>query len=689
MPDKSAWRGFAVLIATACLLSRGVHPCAGNEETLARAAPADIGLFVEIHGADDLLIRLTEPQIWSTLAELAGQPAQPADVADWRMRIRQTIKMAPEEAIRQLFAGGVAFLGEGLGLSQDAIVLCRPSDKTSAAELFKRWEAKPLAASDGPATYQLYSNIGVSRHDGLLFFGDLAPPDGLFRRMQRFSAGGRSGCLADDPVYRKLLSRAPKAPDGVFFVRMNRAAAMPIPAVGPASQPTSRAAALDAFSGLPAPWRNAQNVLLALHRTGETLRITAAADTAGQSTRARRPVDLIDKMPRDTLLAWQGRIDFDAAAASFLSALEQNPIQGVFQLREQVDAFTQFVDALDTDVCFAIGAVRPEQRPAGMPPFPALAALIGMERPGVVLSEIREVVDAGIAGYSLYAYTRGMPLLQPIRPERVGSADAFVLDLSPLLKPDARAAIGEVHLCWTLHDGDLIVTSHFNWLKRIVAAREGRSATAVELMRLSDARESSRSVNAFLVQSGPIAEIAEDWLVYLRTHKPEVFDEDWWRERQPGGDNVRLGVDVTADGGKRRLEVIEVYPKLPATGRLKKGDYIVGYGDRYSDRRFQTDNPIEEISTAVQKRPHARWQVLLIERGGVTLRVRLPIPFIAPIQALNRMVAIGRLAERAVYRDDAAEAEGPRGYLAIELRAVSRPVRDYSKTSSSKPSSDK
>ena len=70
------------------------------EESLARHVPAEVGLFVEARGAGDLLTRFTDPQVWSTLAELAGQPARPEEVAEWRRRIRQTVKMEPEEAIR-------------------------------------------------------------------------------------------------------------------------------------------------------------------------------------------------------------------------------------------------------------------------------------------------------------------------------------------------------------------------------------------------------------------------------------------------------------------------------------------------------------------------------------------------------------------------------------------------------------
>jgi hypothetical protein len=152
-----------------------------------------------------------------------------------------------------------------------------------------------------------------------------------------------------------------------------------------------------------------------------------------------------------------------------------------------------------------------------------------------------------------------------------------------------------------------------------------------------------------------------------------VFSETWWRDRQPGGGQVRLGIDVEADPAQRRLRITKVWDNLPADGRLEVGDFIVGY----NNVRFTTDDLIGEISKALEERPHARRFELLIERGGVTQRMFLPLPFIDPMQVLYRMVAIGKIAQRAVYRDDRSDAAGPRGVLTIELRTSAKPLFEY------------
>lgn len=670
-------------LAIVALLALGQTALAGADESLARHVPADVGLFVEIRGGGDLLTRLTAPQVWTALAELAGQPAQAEDVAVWRKRVRQTVKMTPEQAIRVLFSESVAFVGEGLGRSADAVVICRPNHETSTADLLKRWNPQRLPQPQRPATYRLHSNIGVSEHQGLFFFGDLLPVEGLLRRVQRFTAQPASESLAADPVYRKLLSRVPADPDGVFFARLGEAAALPVPGVVAGSLPASQPASQPTLRSLPGPLRNAENVMLALHRNDKLLRFTAVADTRQTPASERaRPVRLIESLPEHTLLAWQGRVDLSEPAAAFLNAARKRPIPGVFELPQQIETLDRFVQSLDTNVCAAIGPVFPGGRSQNTPPMPAIAVLIGTRNAATTLAEVRGIVDIGMVGYMLFAVSRGLPpLLQPIEETQIRATPAFVLDLSPLLKETAQKAIGEVQLCWTVHDDVLIVASHVDWLRQIVAARAGHGETLAKVMQLPGNTGPSESVNAIVIQSGPISDIASGWLDYLKTNRPEVFDERWWRDRQPGGGEVRLGIDVVPETGSRRLRVTRVQENLPAHGRLEVGDFIVGY----NNMRFRTDDPIGEITKAIQERPHARRLELLIERNGRMRQTYLPLPFIDPMQALQRMVAAGKIAQRAVYRDDSSDPVGPRGFLTIELRTSTKPLYDFSRPAPSEP----
>lgn len=662
----------AVLPAVIGVAVLAVRPAAASEESLADAVPADVGLFAELHGASDLLTALTEPRLWSTLAELAGQPAQPEDTARWRQRVRQTVRMEPEEAIRVLFARGVAFIGEGLGRTQDAVVVCRPAAHVSTEELLRRWNARALAEPRQPPTYRLAGNIGVAVIGDRLSFGDLGRPAGMLARMQRFASTPGARSLAEDPAYRRLRARIAPNPDGLLFLRLGRAAPLPVPQ--PPSRPASQPVLKPALPRLPGALRGADNILIALHREGSLLHFSAVGDGGGnQPALGPRAVQLLERLPERTLFAWEGPIVYSELAEAINRLPEEHPVRGVFQLPQQREALDSFLKALDVNTCVAVGLVFPAGRGADAPPLPAAALLVATRDPVTVGRQVRNVVNAGMASYCLFAFARGLPLLEPIQQTTIGRARVSVLDLSPLLKPTAKAAIGEAHLCWALHDRVLIIASHVDWLRQIIAAREGRAPDFTRVTRLSRARLTSSAQTAVVLQSGPIADLGTRWLAYLRRTRPEVFEERWWRGRQPGGGAVLLGITVMPEPQQRRLRIVEVLEDRPADGWLKIGDYVVGC----SGKTFSSDDPLLEMRRAIDQRPHARWLDVLIERDGTRLTVRLPLPFINPVEMLERLSAIGKVAQRAVYADDLADPAGPRGLLTIELRSSPQPLFEF------------
>jgi hypothetical protein len=354
---------------------------------------------------------------------------------------------------------------------------------------------------------------------------------------------------------------------------------------------------------------------------------------------------------------------------------EQNPVRHVFKLQEQLDVLDRFLNSLGTDACLAVGPVFSIARSPDAPPLPAVALLVSTRDPAVSGRELRSIVEFCVGGYAVFAMTQGLPVLPPPRDLSLGDVRASFLDLSPLLKPSAREAIGQVHLCWAINDNVLIIASHLNWLREVLAACRKEGPDLARTLQLSGGKLTPGSANAIVVQSGPISDIGTLWLGYLRRTKPEVFDESWWRDRQPGGGDVRLGITVTLDAPNRRLRVEEVYEGQPSHGHLDVGDFIVGCGNV----RFATNDLMSEIRAAIQQRPHARWMDLLIERGGVTRKVRLPLPFIDPVRILQRLIAIGKIAQRAVYYDDQSEPAGPRGFLTVELRTSPKPLFEFSK----------
>ncbi len=650
-------------------------------DSLARHVPAEVGLFVELRQCDQLLADLTEPQLWTTLAELAGQPARPEDVTRWRSRIRNTVRMEPEQAIRVLFAGGVAFIGEGPGRAQDAVVVCRPGPDVRIDELLEKWQAVRLPERGEPPTYRLLSNIGVIHHDGLLYFGDLLPAEGLLRRVARFIRDGQRAPLADDPAYRALLGRAAPRPVGVVFARMASAAPLLVPNVTASTRPATQPVRSGRLPDLPGPLHHARNILISLHRDRTLLHFSLLGDGRDAHAAAGTGLEYLPRLPLRTLLAWEGHLDYRRLPEALTAVSGREGWAAVLQLDQQDELLGQLVAALGTDTCVAIGPVFPARRPADAPPLPAAAALVAVRDSGQARAALREIAELCIAGYAVFALANGAPPLTGVEQRRVAGHDAWLIDLTPLLKQTARQAIGELHLCWAVTDDTLVVASHLQWLERLLAARSGHGRLLAQTLAIAPARPGPQSTAGLVVQTGPIADMGQAWLDHLRRIKPEVFDERYWRDHQPYGRQPMLGINVTVDAAHRRLRINQVFKGQPAEGRLRVGDYIVGH----DNRRFATDDMISEIRAAIRNRPHARWMELLIERNGVTLRKRIPLPLFNPIEMLQRVVAMGHLAQRSVYFDDHPNP-GAVGYLTIELRRAGEKLFELRPPASPAPS---
>jgi len=675
-------------LAAALLFAPPAFPQAPDLDSLARYVPADVGLFVEVRGAEDLLTALTEPQIWTTLAELAGQPSGPQDTQEWRRQIQQTVRMEPEQAIRVLFARGVAFIGEGPGRSQDALVLCRPAAETSPNELLARWQAKRLAEPEKPEAYLLVS-IGVVVLDDVLIFGDATRRDGMFQRVREFAAQRARRSLADDADFRALLARVPPRATGIVFSRAARTTDAVSPPTTqprtPTSQPAADAASPPSASAAPPvsvpalALRSADAVLLALHREGPLLHFTAVGrGVPAPQAAARESGSLIRRLPARTLLAWEGQIDYRGLLSELERLPERDVLRGALHLPTQMESLRRLAGALGQRTCLAIGPVRAASSGPATPPLPAAALLVSAEDRGEVELEFGLLVDATVALLNVLTLGRGLPPLPPIREERVDDATALLLDLSAAAQR-FDAGIGELHLCWLVDQDALIVATHLDWLREIVAARRRSAADLAPLLQLSRNAAAPGAENLIAIQSGPIADLVERWLEHLGRVRPEVLQESWWRGRQPRGD-VRLGIQATPQAEQRRLRVDAVVAGLPAAGLVQPGDYIIGC----NRRRFTTTQPSVEMRDGLRQRPNARWVDLIIERNETPLIVRVPVPFFDPV-ALRRVVAIGKLAQRVVYCDDLSATDGPRGFLTIELRTSPRPLFDFEPVPASQP----
>lgn len=667
VPARRAQRqGRAPLLIAVALAAVAMPDANASDDSLARHVPADIGLFVELRRGEDLLLPLAKPDLWLALAELTGQPADRQESSEWRQRVEQTIGMSPEEAVHTLLAQRVAFAAESWRGSQDAVILCRPPE--SPRELLKRWAAQPLPTAARATVYRLPNSVGVALLDDVLIFGDQASPT-IFPQVLRSSPEGGTARLADDPIYRRLLERVPAEPDGVLFVRLKRTSAA-APAAPAATEPTTRPANLP----LPRPLADSDNVLLALHRKGKLLHLTAVGDApARERPSPDEAADLlVDRLPARTLLAWSLRVDYAELGSSVDALPERHLLRIVKKVHERSGAIERLTRALDTRVAVALGVVDAPPGDAPAPPTPAVALLVSLRDPRVAEDEWRTLFHATIGVYKLLSLRRPGPREDlSLSTLVLGDRVAEQVDFSPVL----RAALGPgpldaLHMSWVVDDDVLILASHSDWLRQIVSARRqsaGRLADSLEAVRPT---ETAGRESVLIAQPGPMGDLADAWLEFLASHFPMALDEEWWRRYQPDGGRVRLGLQVIPDPEQSRLSVQGVVPGSPAAGVIQPGDVILGV----SRRRFATTQPVEEIQRAVENRPNARWVDLLVERDHAVRVRRVPVPFVDPVQLLQRFSAIGEFVQRVTYAEGASAQGEPLGQLTIELRDSDEPL---------------
>ncbi|TWT41737.1 hypothetical protein RAS1_28590 [Phycisphaerae bacterium RAS1] len=667
--DASAAAGNGLAIAAFLFATLAVAPlgeAAADDASLARHTPANVGLFVELRKLDGLLVDLLDAQLWLTLADLAGQPAREDEPEEWQRRVRHAIQMDPTEAIKALFADRVAFVGDAPWHAQDAAVLCRPP--TDVKELLKRWKPAPLPYAGRASVYRLPGSVGLGRFDDLLMFGDPRPIDGSFQQMlNQADLGGPT--LADDPVYSQLLARTPPSADGVLFARLR-----PVVRIGgaggsasqPATSPATRASRpLDVLAGeLPGPLRGASNVLLSLHREGPRLHVCAVGDGPPRAPRPAALYEMVRDLPARTLLARAATVDFPALFDAAQKLPERNPARLAVSLLGKAGVLERLEPALGSDTCIAIGVVAPENRLDGAPPAPAAALMIRTRNARAALAEFTSILESLSGLYNLLAIRNGWTALDPLRTINAGPADARMLDLTPLLPAAAAGLLGPVRITCLVDNDVLIIATHEDWIRQIVEAREGRSPRLAEGLQLSRQRIGPGSDSIIFAQTGPFADLSVLWLDFVGQLAPQALGERFWRELQPAGRNVRLGIQATELSDARALRVDSVNELGPASGVLRIGDRILGC----NQRRFATTQPVVEFQRGLIERPEARFVELIVQRDDISLVRRVPLPFIDPVQLLRRAVSIGKAAQRVVYHDDSGDAAGPRGFLTIELR---------------------
>lgn len=636
---------------------------------LAQFVPADTGFYVEAAEAGDLLLGLAQPELWATLAEIAGQPAGAEDTTEWAQRVEQSLGMKPREAIRLLLANRVAFAAGSGENEQDAIILCTPTRPLN--DYLKTWNASPLSHQGAAAVYRLRSGVGLALSGPIACFGDPRPAAGVFARVVQCLDGGSSERLSQQAAYRALLQRVPEAPAAILFARLDPMIIAPAPthdegfgrsvSSAPSSQPFAGQPSLASVLPLPQSLRGSQHVLLAMHRDRSRLdfRVTGDAPPPAEDRPAFSPVVVA---PADCLLSWQGSIEYSEMLELGRTLPDRNVLRIALRILERTAGLYEFAQALGSSTALFIGAQRDDSAARGAPATPVIGIAIHLDDESTAERRLQTLSDAASV-YNLLALNNGWPLLEGVRALVLDGVAVQTLDLRPLWRGlPAERWISDVQLCWTIYDGALLVATSPQWMTHMIAARRAIGAGVSAAAQPGDSKVTVPQHGLYLA-SGRLGRLARDWLDHFATQYPELLNESWWLERQPGLKNPQLGLIATQNTEQRWLEVTQVQPASPARGVLRPGDRIIGA----NGKRFASTQPAEEFRRGIQDRERAGWLELMIEREGQPFLRRIRLPFIDPAQLLRRLSAIGELVEQIAFVDQRDSEGYPTGLLTLEL----------------------
>lgn len=632
-------------------------------QQLAYLAPADTGLYVELNDATDLLVAMTAPDRWSAVAEFAGQPATGSDALEWRERVRETIGTSPEEAIRTLFARGVAFIGAGPFRSQDPVLLCRPAAHVPIPALLHMWNAEAYSEPELASVFSLRNQLGLAIYGDTLMFGSPAMAGGTFRQALESQKLGPASSLAATEEFQRLLKRIPPNPTGIIFIR-------------------HRADLLDFSSGsgppavallmlfLPEQLRRADAWMIALHRNGDTLKFTAVGHTTGPAEiTVEKPIQI--QLPDNTLAAWNGHVNFD----DLWPQLHLLPDQHLFRLTLPNNA-TELANRIFTGgMTVAFSALPAPDQDA--PATPVLGVVLeARDAPGA-LAFIDGAVSLAKIAFDTYAAQRGLVPLPSVRKQGEAPDTIRSLDLSDLFAARVIAQLGTIELCWSASDNHLVIATQRHWLKQILQslkkpvvklaeqdnAAKGENADPAANAETPQPEPLNRSTTSIVCRGQELSDLGSAWLEKIEQTDPELMTESWWRRHQPGNVRPRLGITVTTVDEGKGLQVDAVEAGLPADGFLQVGDVIVGC----NGERFDT-TARREASRRMRDRPYARWIDLTVRRDATIIDVRVPLPFVNPVRMLQQAVALGQIIGDVVYVEELGDAGRPRGILTVAWR---------------------
>jgi hypothetical protein len=376
-------------------------------------------------------------------------------------------------------------------------------------------------------------------------------------------------------------------------------------------------------------------------------------------------------LPRNTLAAWQGALDFDAVRRDLRSDWGRriDPLAGLFLMSFISDEGSEGLLARLGPRCTVTVAKDPTVRTTSFA-LPAVTVLIEA-KDGQDHIERLDMMGDFLAGLFITLTTppkQQRAKVDVVR-EQCEDVELHRVDLGPTLaKRTGLDFLKGIQPGWALIDGDVAVSTSAAHLEELIRARRGKAQCLGDDTHLDEflpAQAGDAPIASWwFFRGGNLAALFSNWLTFVRKEHPAALKQQWWHTwattRMEHQTRLGLGLQRAADGGRRAI-VREVEPGSPAAGILLAGDVIVAA----AGSALTTTQPAEEVARRYRKRGTARTFQVDVLRNATPMTFQVPVspaPSLDlqdfnPIQSLRRLIILSRRVETATISQFATQPE--------------------------------
>ncbi len=551
--------GVAVMCCSASSLTAQVAKLKtpAKQNSLARFVGADAGFYVSFDQLAAGGTTAKAKQAFQLYELLVGDAStDDADTGDLRQFLLRSLGVPADGDPRDLFKHRIAVAAPSWERLADGVMIVAMEGDT---DLINRvFEPISYDAIDGDGHVTVYTSktfLAVATDGEVLVVGRRRHRDGLYRQAVQLMRGKTDESLATRPAFRRTAGELPENRDGTVFVDLQ-------------AQPQ--------LAGLlPNATRHASaGIYFSDDRIDVTVR--APQTNADGKPKPAVPRSKLASLPQTTLAVWTSTIDpVDVVRRALRvdsSSDGQRFLAGLAEVLDVNEVTERILGKLGTDAVIAW-----DQHLGDGPDVPQFAILFETPQAARCSESLADTLQVVVDWFDLRRREQGGP-----RP-RLQSSEYLGFRIHELTIPGvtepmiAAEAGGEFQPAFAAIGRSFVLAVGADHIRNIIDARLGLAPRIGELAAfMDDAKTPARASYRAVVQPESIARTLGAWLA-----DPQSVLSRWLTQGVSGRDRVKLGISVSDGSTPGSVKVVRVDPRSRAGGRLRAGDEILGFNDRF------------------------------------------------------------------------------------------------------------